>query len=553
MSTDSSCGNLTHASDVYSNAQIAAFKQEGLWKDRLLVDYLIGHAASQGSRTAVVAGDRRITFAELADSVDRIAAGLMRMDLPSDSFVAVQLPNVVEFVQVYLAIQRAGLRAVTLMPIYREQDVTFMLGKCAAKVFVIPDTYRGFDFVEMARTVRAGLPTLDKIVVVGEPAPPDLVSFDDLLASQVLGEDAYTDARPDPDGLSKVSFTSGTTGKPKGVVHTHNTDLVIPVLLAEAAGMTADTPLWMPSPVSHVTGLILGLYPAMVAGAKFVLQDRWDPAAGLELIAREKAVLTVSATPFIAAMLDVPNRDDYDISSFKYFISGGARVSPRMVERARDELDIALLRVFGGAEAPLHAMNPTNADWSVLTGRDGKTFPQLHSRIVDPDNRSRELPRGELGEYATSGAHVFLGYLDDPERTREARDDEGWFYSNDLCTIDGAGYVLYVDRIKDIVNRGGVKISAMEVENELLTHPSVREVAVVAVPDHELGERAYAFVVTHGDKPITLDDLRRHLKARGVTTQKWPEFLQSVDSLPMTVTGKVLKGELRKALTTTTV
>lgn len=536
---------LDHASDVYSAEQIAGFKADGLWRDVLLIDLLAEHAAVRGDNIAVVAGDNRITFAELADSVDRIAASFVTMGLQPKDFVAVQLPNMVEFVQIYLAIQRAGLRAVTLMPIYREQDVRFMLGKCDAKAFVIPDAYRGFNFVEIARTVQGELPDLQHVVVVGDDPPEGTSAFADLLAAEPLGSDEYAALRPDPDGLSKVTFTSGTTGKPKGVIHTHNTDLVTPTLIAEAMGMNEDTPMWMPSPVSHVTGLILGLYPAMVAGAKFVLQDRWDAETGLALIEREKAVLTVSATPFISAMLEVPDRDRYDISSFKYFLSGGARVSPRTVERARDELGISLLRVFGGAEFPLHAINSPDDDWSIMTSRDGKTFPGLHSRIVDPDDRSRELGPDEVGEYSTSGAHIFLGYLGDPERTAEARDADGWYYSNDLCAIDKDGYIVYVDRIKDIVNRGGVKISAMEVENELLTHPAVHGAAVVAVPDDVLGERAAAFVILNPGHTVTLEDFREHLKARGVTTQKWPEFLHLVDSLPMTATGKVRKDQLR--------
>lgn len=548
MGTSRRYDRLEHASDVYSPAEIAGFKSAGLWRDRLLADYLDEHARERGSATAVVAGDDRLTWSELAESVDRLAAGLVGLGLRPGDFVAIQLPNTVEFVQTYLAVQRAGLRAVTLMPIYREQDVTFMLGRCGVKAYVIPETHRGFDFVAMARSVRATLPGLDTVIVAGSGTRADTVPLSGLLDTAPLSPAEYAALRPDPDSMSKVSFTSGTTGKPKGVVHTHNTDLVTPVLMAEAIGMTADTPMWMPSPAAHVTGLIFGVYPAMVAGAKLVLQDRWDPVAALELIERERAAVTLSATPFIAAMLDVPDLGRYDLSSFQYFVSGGARIPPRTVERARDEMNVALLRGFGGAEAPLHTLNPPDAPWDKLVGRDGRTFPGLQNRVVDPDDRGTALPPGQVGEYCSRGAHVFLGYLGDPERTAEARDEEGWFYSGDLCRFDEDGYLLYVDRTKDIVNRGGVKISAMEVENELLTHPSVQQAAVVAVPDAVLGERACAFVVLRPATDLTLDDLRTHLEGRGVTTQKWPEYLRIVESLPMTETGKVRKDQLRSVV-----
>lgn len=536
---------LEHASDVYSPAEIAEFKSIGLWRDRLLTDYLTEHARERGGETAVVAGDDRITWSELAESVDRLAAGLVGLGLRPGDFVAIQLPNTVEFVQTYLAVQRAGLRAVTLMPIYRERDVTFMLSRCDVKAYVVPDVHRGFDFPAMARSVRPALPNLQTVIVAGSGDRPDAVSLTDLLATVKLSASEYDELRPDPDSLSKVSFTSGTTGEPKGVVHTHNTDLVTPLLMAHAIGMTADTPMWMPSPVAHVTGLIFGVYPAIVAGSKLVLQDRWDPVAALELIERERAAVTLSATPFIAAMLDVPDLDRYDLSSFRYFVSGGARIPPRTVERARDEMKVTLLRGFGGAEAPLHTLNPPDAPWDKLIGRDGRTFAGLQNRVVDPSDRSIVLPPGQVGEYCSRGAHVFLGYLGDPERTAEARDEQGWFYSGDLCQFDEDGYLLYVDRTKDIVNRGGVKISALEVENELLAHPAVQHAALVAVPDDVLTERACAFVVLRPEAELTLDDLRIHLKGRGVTTQKWPEYLRIVDSLPMTETGKVRKDRLR--------
>lgn len=536
---------LEHASDVYSTTEIETFKQAGLWRDTLLTDYLDEHARRRGEETAVVAGEDRMSWTELATSVDRLAAGFVQLGLRPGDYVAIQLPNTVEFVQTYLAVQRAGLRAVTLMPLYREQDVTFMLARCKARAYVVPHTYRGFDHASLAMSLRTKLQHLDTVVVADTGAPEGTVSLHELLTTAPLSTSEYVALRPDPDSASKVSFTSGTTGRPKGVVHTHNTDLVTPRLLAEALAMTPDTPLWMPSPVTHVTGLIFGLYPAMVAGAKLVLQDRWDAEVALDLISRERAVLTVSATPFIAAMLDVHDPGRFDISSFKYFVSGGARVPPHLVERASSELGIQLLRAFGGAEAPLHALNPPDAPWEKMTGRDGKTFPQVQNRVVSPDDHTTVLPSGVVGEYSSRGAHVFLGYMDEPELTAEARDDEGWFHSGDLCQIDDEGYVLYVDRLKDIINRGGVKISAMEVENELLTHPHVLHAAVVAVPDDVLGERSCAYVTVRAGATLDLKQVQEHLEGRGVTTQKWPEYLRVLDALPMTATGKVLKAQLR--------
>jgi cyclohexanecarboxylate-CoA ligase/acyl-CoA synthetase len=543
---------INHASDVYSAQEMARFRQQGLWRDAVLTDFLTRHAADRPQSTAIVTdGGRRISWRQLADSVDRLAAGFIALGLRPGDFVGIQLPNSIEFVQAYLAIQRAGLRAVTMLSIYREKDVTFMLRKCGAKAYVVFASHHKWDFVGMARRIQPDVPGLAHIIVSGESAagtPGDggLVSFERLLETPSLSASAYAGLRPDPDAISKIGFTSGTTGFPKGVVHTHNTDLVPPLLMQQAVGLGPDTPIWMPSPVAHVTGLLFGPYAALLNGAKLVLQDAWDPVRALELIAAERPVATVSATPFIAAMLDVPGRADYDVSSFRFFMSGGARIPQVLVRRAEEEFGWYLLRVFGSAEAPLHTANMPGDPWDKLVGFDGRPFPGIESKIVDPDDRSRALAPDEPGEYATRGPHVFLGYFDDPERTAEARSADGWYYSSDICTIDADGFVRYVDRIKDIVNRGGIKISALEVENELLSHPAILRAAVVAVPDERLGEKGCAYVVLRPGAAVTLEELSAHLESRRVTRQKWPEALRVVAELPMTATGKVRKVELRE-------
>jgi len=538
---------LTHASDVYSPEEMARFRQQGLWRDAVLTDFLSRHAADRPDTLAIVTDTGgRITWRELADSVDRLAAGFIALGLKPGDFVGIQLPNSIEFVQTYLAIQRAGLRAVTMLSIYREKDVTFMLGKCGAKAYVAFARHHGWDFADMAKRIQPDVPGLSHLIISGASADSALVSFQQLLGTPPLSPSTYAALRPDPDAISKVGFTSGTTGSPKGVVHTHNTDLVPPLLMQQAVGLGPDTPIWMPSPIAHVTGLLFGPYAALLNGAKLVLQDAWDPLRALELIAVERPVATVSATPFIAAMLEVPSRADYDVTSFRYFMSGGARIPQVLVRRAREEFGWYLLRVFGSAEAPLHTANLSGDPWDKLVERDGRPFPGIEAKIVNPEDRSVALGPNQSGEYATRGPHVFLGYFDDPERTREARSADGWYYSNDICTIDEDGFVQYVDRIKDIVNRGGIKVSALEVENELLSHPAILLAAVVAVPDERLGEKGCAYVVLRPGATVTLEQITQHLESRHVTRQKWPEALRIVDALPTTATGKVRKVELRE-------
>lgn len=549
--TSQAVTRVEHARDVYSEEQIAAFKRAGLWQDRLLIDFLDEHRRTRPQEIAVVDRQRRVTWAELAERVDRIAAGFIALGLQPRDFVALQIPNQLEFVESYLATQRAGLRALTIQSIYRDRDVSYKIDKCGARAYVIPAAHRSADYVAMAGRIRGSCPTLEHVIVI-DGAGEGMIPYERLAEADVPDLGVFADRRPDPDGISKVSFTSGTTGSPKGVVHTHNTDLVPPLLAAQVAGLDASTPIWMPSPIAHVTGILFGLYESLLVGAKLVLQDVWDPVAALELVAEEGAVFTVSATPFIAGMLDVPELGRYDLSRFTHFLSGGARIPPSLVERARAEMGTSLLRVFGSAEAPLHTANLPGDPWEKIVGRDGRPFEGIQSRIVDPDDRTHVLGPGEVGEYSTWGPHVFLGYIDDPEQTAAAKDADGWYYSGDLCEIDEDGYVLYVDRLKDIINRGGMKISALEVENLLVTHPAIRAAAVVAFPDALLGERACAFVILTPGAELGLPELVEFLITGGVTKQKMPERMELVTEFPSTATGKVMKAELRARLTEVT-
>ncbi|MGW0240009.1 AMP-binding protein [Micromonospora chalcea] len=541
-------GVITSASDVYTPERIAAFKASGQWRDQLIVDFLDRHRRQRPDRTAVVDENGRITWAALADRVDRLAAAFVDAGLRPGEFVAVQMPNRIEFVEIYLAIQRAGLRALTMMSIYREHDVAYMLRTTGARAYIVPDTHRRFDFVAMAQRLRSQAPDLRTVIVLGE-AGEGMVPYERFLAERAPAPGAFAHLRPHPDQVSKVSFTSGTTGLPKGVVHTHNTDLSPPTMIAGALGLGPETPIWMPSPIAHATGLLFGVYDSLLCGAKLVLQDQWDPQRALEMISRERATFTVSATPFIGDLVEQDNLSSYDLSSFRYFVSGGARVAPALVERAHSELGCLLLRVFGQSEAPLHTLNFPDDPWGKVTGRDGRPFDGIDVTIVDPADRATPVPVGEVGEYSTAGPHVFLGYYGSPEATAEARDESGRYYSGDLCTVDEDGYVLYVDRMKDIVNRGGVKISALEVENLLAAHPLVQAAAVVAVPDQRLGERACAFVVTRGGAELTLAQISVFLDEMGVTRQKWPERLEVIEALPATPTGKIQKNVLRQRLT----
>jgi non-ribosomal peptide synthetase component E (peptide arylation enzyme) len=532
---------LLHASDAYTPEQIARFKADREWRDELLDDFLKESVEARPDAVAIVDETRSITWSELDQQVDRIAAGLVELGLQQGEFVAVQIPNIVEFVEVYLAIFRAGLRALTIMPTYGERDVAYMLEVCDVRAMVLVSEFRGRDLSLMAKRLQDTLPSLKHVILVGGEME-GAVGLERLRSTEP--HDGLRESRrPDPDSVSRVSFTSGTTGRPKGVVHTHNADMTTPRWTFTALGLGAETTIWMPSPISHATGILFGLYLSVMYGSKLVLQDRWDAENALRLIQDHQAAFTVSATPFIKGILDCPKLADYDVSSFKYFVSGGAPIPSELVERSESMLGVKLLRVFGQSEAPLHTLNLPDDPWEKLVTTDGQLIGACKVKIVSED-RTRELPRGEVGEYATQGPHVFLGYFGEEEITAGCRTPDGWYFSGDLCKMDEDGHVIYVDRLKDIINRGGVKIGSMEIEEVVAAHPLVQRCAVVPIPDDVLVERACAVVVLEPGATLTLKELSEFLQGLGVTKHKWPERLVTVDEFPMTLTGKIQKNLL---------
>ncbi|WP_167042430.1 AMP-binding protein [Salinibacterium sp. ZJ454] len=537
---------IRSAFDVYDAETIDRFKRDGWWHDVHSSELLAHHAANRPDATAVVAGDDRITWSELHDRVTGVATALAGLGLEPGECIGIQLPNSVDLVVSYLAAQCAGLIPLTMMTIYREDDVIYMLGKCRARAYIYPSDSTGFDFATLAAKALDAVDSLEFVLPARSASGERSVQS---LAATPADHDALAAGRQGPDSVSRVGFTSGTTSRPKGVLHTHNTDLVTPFAMADEFGLDENSTLWMPSPMAHVTGLLYGIYLPLVTGAKIVAQDKWDPREALQLINKERVAFTVSATPFIVAMLQQTDLlESLDLSSFRYFVSGGARIPTAVVERAKERIGCDLLRVFGMSEGPICTLVRPDDDWAKHASTDGRPFAGAQVKVVDPEDRSRTLPHGEIGEYATRGPNRFLGYLHEPEQTAECTDAEGWFYSGDLVQTDSDDFVVYVDRMKDIVNRGGIKISALEVENLLAAHEAIAAAAIIPVSDDRLGEIACAVVLLHAGETLTLEEIGRFLEERGVTKQKWPERLVIRAELPMTSTGKVQKNMLRAEL-----
>ncbi len=339
---------------------------------------------------------------------------------------------------------------------------------------------------------------------------------------------AYWDV---PESLAAVLFTSGSSGEPKGVLHTQSTLATKATSMQRVHGLTPDDVVLMPAPCAHISGLLNGITLPGIAGARTVFMDRWDPMVALEIIERETVTFMIGPPTFFVSLMDADGFSSERVRSLRLISSGGAGVSPAFVERARRELGARVKRTYGSTEAPTVATSHADDDERHDATHDGRAVDGVELRVADH------------GELMIRGPEVCVGYLS-TEATAAAFDPDGWFHTGDLATIDDAGWLTIVGRVRDVIIRGGENIAAAEIEAVLEAHPSVSAAAVVGLPDDRLGERVGAFVVTNGDR-FDLTICQEWFAERGVARFKTPERVEILDALPLLPTGKPDKATLR--------
>jgi cyclohexanecarboxylate-CoA ligase len=517
----------------------ALYTEIGAWEGRLIDEFPAEVAEREPDRQAIVDRERRASYAELCAAAERAAGMLARLGVRSGDVVSFQLPNWLEAAIVHYATVRLGAVSNPIIPIYRGREVEFIVRQARSRVLVVPDVFRRFDYREMVADFRDRAPDLEHVLVVGEPGDDGLTSFaDELELGGSLPEVTRSSADP-----ALVLYTSGTEANPKGVVHSHDTLVYECRSIIELYELTGADTVFMPSPVTHITGLLYGLQLPFMLGTRVVLQDTWDAAAALDLIERERCSFCVGATPFLHGLVHAPDLDDRDLSSMRVFGCGGADVPPALIREAHERLGIVASRLYGSTECPTATGTPLRAPLEQHADTDGRPIGRSEVRVVDEDGSP--LPPGTRGDLHVRGPDLCLGYLD-PALNERAFTDDGWFRSGDLAVVDPNGAVRIAGRSKDIIVRGGENLSAKEIEDLLFEHPAVDEVAVVGYPDPVLGERACAFVVAAG--PLELEDLVSFLRGRRVANQKLPERLQIVPELPKTASGKTQKFRLRERL-----
>jgi cyclohexanecarboxylate-CoA ligase len=534
----------TRLTEVY----IDKYTKAGFWINKTLAEYLDEAIKECPDKDAVVDRDRRITYRQLGQMVDRMALGLLELGVKSGDVVAFQLPSWLEAVVIHHAVAKIGAITLPIIPIYRHREIKYILEHSESKVLIIPREFRKFNYVQMIDELRNDLPALKHIFVVGGgELPTGMSSFEQFMSTrweERRSSQSLKSIKLDPNAVMLLMFTSGTEADPKGVLHNTNTLLHEVRSLVTSCRLGEDDVIFIPTPVTHITGLLYGLEMPQMLKAKLVLMDIWDADKAIELIEKEKCSFTLGATPFLLGIARSPILAQHDVSSIKMFACGGAECSPSAIRYYIDRIPTSrAARGYGSTEYPTVGVNLIDSPLDKASERDGKPVMGTEVKIVDED--CTEVPVGTSGEFLVRGPECFIGYLD-PALNKKYFTEDGWFHTGDLGRLDEDGYVEVTGRKKDVIIRGGENISAKEVEDILYTHPDIAAVAVVAMPDPKMQEKVCAYVVLKAGKALTFDELSAFLKTKDLAKQKWPERLEIVDELPMTASGKIQKYVLRQ-------
>ncbi|MFD9945748.1 (2,3-dihydroxybenzoyl)adenylate synthase [Nonomuraea sp. NPDC059023] len=497
------------------------YRAAGYWKDETLGEMLRARARERGERPALVVGQERYTYAELDARADRVAAGLLALGIGPGDRVVVQLPNTAGFVALIFGLFRLGALPVFALPAHRSSEIGYFCAFTGAAAYVIPDEP---EYRELAEEVRADLPALRHVLTaIPEAEPVEL-------------------PRPDPADVALFLLSGGTTGVPKLVPRTHQEWAYSGRAVAEACDYDASTVHLVSLPLGHNWPLTHGLLATVHAGGTLVLASGPSPDETFPLVERE-GVTETGLVPGVALLwMEAAEWGEHDLSSLRRVTIGGSKLSDELATRVEPALGCRLQQAFGMAEGLCGFHRPADPPEVVLVSQGLPVSPADEMRVVDEDDA--DVPPGEIGQLLARGPYTIRGYYRSPEHNAQSFTSDGFYRTGDLVRLLPTGHVVFEGRVKDQINRGGDKIAAEEVENHLLAHPKVRQVALVGVPDEVLGERGCACVVPRGEPP-TLAELAAFLHERGLAAFKVPDRLWIMAEFPLTPLGKVSK----KALT----
>jgi 2,3-dihydroxybenzoate-AMP ligase len=487
------------------------------------------------------------TYSELRGKVDRLAISLMKRGIKPRDWVLLQFPNWHEYVIAFFAMQKIGALTLLLIPRHNESEINHLCALTKPVAWIVPQQYGKIDYLPIINEVAKENPQLRHIIQLRPEKKGAYPTFDELIEEGELTEEnlkTLEERRPDPDEVSHIMPTGGTTGLPKASVRTHNCYICNVEYHSRVWEITSNDVLMVVTPVGHSMAMHWGIGAAFLNFAKLVLLDSAQPEDVCEWIQREKVTAVPSVPAIIARVVNMEGLDKYDLTSLKKISVGGAPSSPELLRGAYEKLKCIVINGFGSSEGTNTATRPGD-DIDIICNTVGRpACPYDTIKIID--ETGEEAPAGTEGELVSKGPGIFTGYFKSQEENAQTFTRDGFFKTGDRAKKDRLGNITITGRIKDIINRGGEKISALEIENRLSVHPGIREAAVVGMPDTILGERICAYLTPNPGTNLTFKEIIDFLKVKGASVQQLPERIEFIEELPRTKVGKLDKKALRE-------
>jgi 2,3-dihydroxybenzoate-AMP ligase/mycobactin salicyl-AMP ligase len=531
----------------YRTEDVERYKRLGWWGDQTLGDILDRAADRYPDKEAFVDGASRLTFAQARDKVNRLAISLMNLGIEPTERILVQLPNWNEFVYVYFALQKIGAIDVLLIDRYRSYEINHLIRLSGATAWVLPWKYGKTDYLPVISEVLKESPQMKNVILARGGTQGDYPSLEALIEDATLTERnvaALAQRRPDPMQVAHMGPTGGTTGLPKLVPRTHNDLICSSEYAAKAWKMDSQDTCLLVGPIGHDLSFTKGFLSSILTYGKTVFLDSTDPDSICRSIEEEKVTALVWVPTLARRLVGFEGLDKYDLSTLKKMYCGGGASLPDLIRDVSKKLRCTFFNGYGGTEGQT-TLTRSDDDLDTLYTSVGKpTCPYDSYKVVDRDGK--ELPPNTPGELLIKGPGVFTGYYRNPEENEKMFDKEGYFKTGDVAKIDEKGNVTLVGRIKEMINRGGESISAVEVEKLIADHPDVVLVAVVPMPDPEMGERVCAYIQPRPEAKLHFNDILSFLKERKASVLHLPERIEFVDAMPFTKAEKIDKMALAK-------
>ena len=531
----------------YDSAAVDLYEKKRWWLGITLGDMVDKACDLYPQKIALIGSGRRYTYAQLRRRMDTMAYRMLNAGFRPGDRVLLQLPNWPEFVIAYFALQKAGLIMVPLTVHHTAREITHLAELTRPRGWILPDHYRKTDFLPLIPQTTRKIAGLNKIILAGQRIPEGYLKLEDLIQPDSMNEDLQTvleGARPDPRQVCQILPSGGTTGLPKGAPRTHNDYICNIEYKSRAWHMNVDDTCLAATPVGHNLALLVCITGPIFHGATIVMLDSTYPRDFCQAVQDEKITCTGLVPTLISRIVKFEKLSDYDLSSLKKIYVGAANSPPELVRTVEERIKARYINAFGMVEGPLSQSRPEDPV-EVRQGTIGRPCCP-YDEFVILDENGNPCPAGIEGELSAKGPGVFTGYLNNPEANKKEFTPDGYFRTGDLATIDEDGHIRITGRIKDIIIRGGENIAARDVEDLISSHPGVEYVAVVGMPDPDLGEQICAYVKLVQGAKLSHDDILQHLKTMETARIHYPERTIFVGEIPLTAAGKADKKILKK-------